>query len=212
MTPNELWDSLINDVYTITNREDLDVETALGVRNGIIRAHLCEQFPRDVQTSLITNSSISTTLFTIDTSANFPRFRTVADVKLLDVDGLAMDAPTVEVVELNDIYEPNYPGIKKPYIAYQAGTNLNIYAACGTYGAQVQWLQSPNITRDTIDSWIAQMIPDVIIWEAAVFIWGRTGNTEKAREGMITLKGTQTNPETGLYSLLKSNFGLLAGR
>lgn len=208
---SDLWDSLVADVITLTNRPELTAETSLGVRNGLIRAHLCDQFPRDMQTSVLTNAGVSTTLFTIDSSA-LTRFRTISAARLLDVDGNVIYNPEIEVVELGNIYDPDYPGVRKQNICYQAGTNLNIYVPCGTYGCSLDWFQSPAVTRDTITSWIAQMFPDVIIWEAAAFVWNRTGNTEKAREAMVTLKGTQQAPETGLYSLLKMNYGLLAGR
>lgn len=214
-TATDLWDAQLTDIITITNRPALTAETALGLRQGTLRAHLSDHYPRDMVISKITNAGASTTQFTIATTTSFTRYRDVRQVKLLDVDNAVLDFPEVEIVEVGDQYVPGYPGEKRPYVAWQAGTNLNVYASSGTYGAEVTWLQSPNITRETYDSWIAQLMPDIIIWEAAMFIWNRTGNEAKAIEAHNMLYGQAGNirsQETCLYALLKANYLNLAGR
>jgi len=213
-TQTDLWDAQIADIMELTNRPELDDLTALALRMATLKTHLCDHFVRDIVTSdqVAFDDSASVTSLSIATTTEFARFRDVHMVQLLDVDGVALDSPEVEIVEANDIFEPGYRGVKRPYIAWMAGSNLNIYAACGMYGARVLWFQSPNVTRDTYDSWIAQLFPDVIVWEAAMMVWNRTGNETKAKEAWVTLHGDQRNPEMGLINLLKSNYLTTAGR
>jgi hypothetical protein len=213
-TPAELWDEQLAAVYTMTNRPALVDETNMGVRMGTLRAHLSDHYPRDIVVTDVDpdEADTSATSLTIATSTDFTRFRDVAMVQLRDSSGDPLDMPEVEIVELGGQYDPNYRGVKKPYVAWLAGTSLNIYAACGTYGARVQWYQSPITVRATYDSWIAQIFPDIIQWEAAMFVWNRTGNEAKAKEAKLMLHGDGRNPETGLYSLLKANYLTTTGR
>lgn len=207
----DLWDSLVADVITLTNRPELTDETQLAVRMGILRAHSCAHFVRDLVTTQTALQSSSSTLLQVATSTTLLRFRDVAAVRLLDVDGNVLHNPEIELVEANDIYEYGYKGVRKPYVAWIAGTALNVYAACGMYGVEVLWYQSPNVTRATCDSWIAQLFPDAIIWEAAMMVWSRTGNEAKAKEAYKVLYGTGPT-DRGLYNELKSNFAITAGR
>jgi hypothetical protein len=215
MADTALWTQQINDIITITNRPELTAETALALRQATLRAHACAHFIRDLVVSAIPNSDLSQafTNLTIDIST-LARFRDVSGVKLLDVNGNVLTYPAVDVVEIGDIYEPGYEdrGILRQNICWLAGTNLNIYSGGGNYGAEVTWFQAPKLSSDVYDSWIAQMFPDVIIWEACYFIWNRSGNDNKAKEAYITLHGEPAKGADGLYQLLKSNFLTTAGR
>lgn len=207
----DLWDAQINDIITITNRPELNAETQLALRMATLKVHLGDKYVRDLVTTQTALLGTSQTLLQIATSTTLQRFRDVAQVQLLDVNGNLLDYPEIEIVEPGDIYEVGYTGVRKPYIAWLAGTALNVYAACGMYGAQVVWYQSPNVTRDTYDSWIAQLFPDIIVWEGAMFIWNRTGNEAKAQEAYKVLHGTGPN-DLGLYQTLATNYSNTAAR
>jgi hypothetical protein len=215
---NALWDSVAADVVSITNRPELVDVTALGVRQATLRAHGCAQFPRDLVITLVPNADQSQafTNIVVNTATEFVRFRDTKRVQLLDVNQNALDFPVVELVEVDDIYEPGYQdrGIKKSNIAWLAGTNLNVYTNSGSYGANVTWYQAPDLNPDTYNSWIAQLFADVIIWDAARFVWNRTGNEMKAKEAYQVLYGTPGVPdsiEASLYHMLKSNYLTTAG-
>lgn len=211
----DLWDAQLDAIYDMTNRPALVDETNLAVRLGTMRAHLSDHYARDIVGTSVPPAvaDTSATSLAMSTTSLFTRFRDVAMVQLQDVDSVAMDQPEVEIVEFGGQYDPVYKGVLKPYVAWLAGTQLNLYAACGTYGAYVQWYQSPNITRATYDSWIATFFADIIQWEGAMFIWNRTGNEKKAAEAKEILHGNPRNPtDVGLYSILKANFLTAAGR
>lgn len=213
--PTALWTGLVNDVYTLTNRPGLVAETILALKQATLRAHLIDLFPRDlvVSTYIDPSAESQTSLTVAVTAIPLARFRTVNMIKVLDVDSVALDAPTVELVELNDIFEPGYPGLKRPSIAWLAGSNINVYCTFGLYGIEVQWFQSPVLDPDNYVSWIAEMFPDVIVWAAARTVWNRSGNEAKAKEASALLGDLPPiNFQYGLYHDLRANFMTIAGR
>ena len=212
--PTALWDGLVDDVVTLTNRPGLVNETILGLKQGTMRAHLLDKFPRDlVITDYVDPSGESVNELAIPTTSTFTRFRDVSAVQLLDVDSEPLSAPVVELCEIDGIYEPSYPGVKKPWVAWLAGTSLNVYSVSGMYGARTNWWQSPNLDPDTYNSWIAESFPDVIVWYAARLVWNRSGNDAKMKEANIMLGDIPPiNFSSGLYHDLRVNFLSTAGR
>lgn len=202
----DLWDQQVADITTLVKRPDLTAEIQLAVRMGTLRAHLSDTYVRDLVTTQTPVLTASQTLLQVATSTTLQRFRGVSQVQLLDVNGNVLDQPEIECVEPGEIYEPGYDGVRKPYIAWLAGTALNIYAASGMYGAQIVWYQSPNVTRATYDSWIAQLFPDIVVWEGAYYLWTLTGNQEKAAAAYKILHGTPGSDDLGLYQMLDTSY------
>jgi len=205
------YDAIYNAVVTLTNRPDMPAETALGVSNATLTIHLADHFPRDIVSTDVPSATPAYTQ-SIDTQTYFPRFRDVAAVALLDVDGNQIPSPEIEVVEFGDFWVPGYPGVPKQNICWLAGTNLNVRSAVNAYGTTVDWFQSPTLLRDTYNSWIADVFPDPLIWYAAMVVWNRSGNENKAQETFRMLYGTPGNDYTALIPTLKRNFSTLAGR
>lgn len=209
-----LYSAIAADVAILTNQPHLVDEIALGIRHATMTAHACDKFSRDlVLAQHVEAVTTSTTSIVADiTSAPFVRFRDIAQVQVEDVEQAALDYPEVELVQVGDIYEPNYPGVKRPATAWLAGSNLNIYCAGGMYGATVNYYQMPALDEASYDSWIASAMPDVIVWGAAMIVWNRSGNEPKAKEAYTMLHGTMQNPEVGLLNVLKMNCLTTAGR
>jgi hypothetical protein len=177
----DLYDSIYNDVITLTGRPDLADETAVAIRTATLSIHGRTNWPRDLQTQLVKlpNSSNITAL---DIQVLFPRFRGLASVRITDVNFSPINGPDaiIEPVEVGDIYDPIY-GQLRNNIAYVGGTTLNIrnYTAC--YGYLVDYYSIPQVRRDAYSSWIAQLSPDAIVYQAASIVLSTNGNEEKAK-------------------------------
>lgn len=205
------YDAIKDAVVTLTNRPDYVDEIALAIRNATLSVHLCDHFPRDV---VSTSVPASTSSFSqqLDTLALFARFRDVSAIALRNADGEQILTPPIELVEIGDLYEPGYPGVRKQNIAWLAGSIINIYSSLASYGCYVDWFQSPSLDRDSYNSWIADSFPDPIVWYASMIVWNRSGNEKKSSEARTMLFGTPGNDYTALIPTLKRNFSTTAGR
>lgn len=176
----DLYDRVLADIYTLTNRLDLEQETELALRTATINAHHCDFFNRDHVTQLvqIPNASYLTAL---DIQNLFPSFRGVESIQLVDVNYAPIFTYEIDIVEIGDIYDPEYRTIKNN-IAYVAGTTLNIKSEVSSYGYLVGWYKAPSTRRDDYNSWIAQLYDPVIVFWAASIVLNTNGNEEKANK------------------------------
>lgn len=178
----DLYDSIYQDVVTLTNRPDLSDETAVAIRSATISAHSKTNWPRDLQTAFVKLPNVSN-LSALDIQVLFPRFRGLASVRITDVNFNPINGEDglIETVEIADIYDPIYAGQLRNNIAYVGGTTLNIRNYLSAYGYLVGYYSLPAVRRDQYSSWIAQLSPDVIIYQAASIVFSTNGNEEKAR-------------------------------
>lgn len=176
----DLYDALLQDVLELTKRPDLMEESQIALRTATLSIHGRASFPRDLVTSLVKlpNPAYQVAL---DIQALFPRLRGLNAVRVVDVNFAPIDTDVgkIEVVEPNDIYDPEYGSVKNN-IAYVAGTSINIRTAIEAYGYIVSYYQLPLVRREEYNSWIAQMSPDAIIYQAASIVFSTNGNEEKA--------------------------------
>lgn len=176
----DLYDSVYNDVVELTKRPDLESETAIAVRTATSSIHARAAFPRDsvVQLVKIPNSSFITSL---DAQLLFPGLRGLSTVRLCDVNYDPMEFPEIEIVEMGDIYDPIYRTLRNN-IAYLAGTSVIIRSGTAAYGFVVEYFKVPSVRRDSYNSWIAQLSPDVIVHQAASLVFATNGNEEKSQK------------------------------
>lgn len=203
----DLYDSLKADIINLTNRPDLEVEIELALKTATVSAHLSDFYPRDqVQTTVpLPDSPVYQAQLDIPTF--FPMFRAVSTVQLLDINNevVLSKAADIPVLELDDIY--NLDNRVRASCAYVAGSSLNIRYTNGMYGVLVSWFQSPNTTRDTYDSWIAQAVPAVIVFWAAAIVFNTNGNEEKANKYMKMVDNDPRGGGTmGLIQQLRNNY------
>lgn len=174
----DLYDKLLADILTLTNRPDLEAETELALRTATINAHHSDFYNRDHRTQLVQlpNPSYNSAL---DIQNLFPRFRGLETVQLLDVNYIPINDPEIEIIEIGDILDSEYRFVKNN-VAYVAGTTLNIRSNINSYGYSVGWYSSPQTRREEYNSWIAQLYDPVIVFWGAAIVLGTNGNEEKA--------------------------------
>lgn len=196
----DLYDSIYDDVITLTNRPDLSDETAVAIRSATLSMHSRAAWPRDLQTAFVELPNGASNLTALDIQVLFPRFKGVSSIRITDVNKAPINGPDalIECVELDDIYDPVYLQLRNN-IAYVGGTTLNIRNYIAAYGYLISYFAAPRVKRDEYSSWIAQLQPDSIIYQAAAIVLTTNGNEEKARSygGMV---------DKQLFPELVSNF------
>lgn len=193
----DLYDGIYNDVLELTKRPDLAEESLIAVRTATLSLHGRQAWPRDVATSLVKlpNASYLTAL---DAQVLLPRLKGLSTVRVCDVNFAPMESPHVEIVEMGDIYDPVY-GTLKNDIAYIAGTTVNLRTSVAASGYLIEYFQVPRANRNEYNSWIAELAPDVIVYQAAAIVFTTNGNEEKA-------SGYQRMVDKMLFPELVSNF------
>lgn len=202
---SDLFDSMIEDIYALTARPDLEGETMLALRAATNNSHFVDAFPRDMQTVEVL-LPIPAYAAQLDIPTLFPRLRGLGEVRVLGTDLLpqsSMAGSRIEIIELGDVYD-DY-GSLKSNIAYVAGDKVNIRNSQLSYGYIVEAFLAPFVRRESYNSWIAQLYPDVILYWAASLVLSTNGNEEKAAKymGMV---------EKQFVPFLKANFLLGATR
>lgn len=177
----DLYDSLLADILSLTNRPDLEVETELALKTATRSAHHSDFYNRDLVTNLVQLPN-GVYQVQLDAANLFPRLRGIDTIAPTDVNFAALteESQQIEILEIGDIRDPD--GVIRNNIAYLAGTSLNIRTAIKVYGFIVGWYRSPSALRTQYDSWIAQLYPDAIIYWAAAIVLNTNGNEEKANK------------------------------
>ena len=181
----DLYDEMVADVVTYTNRRDQVGEIEIAMRTATQNAHLVDMFFRDKVTTQVQlpNGSVQ---FAIDIPTMLPGLRGLVDIRPCDLNGNVLYTDTfsnsspIEIVENNDIYDPQYGNVK-PNIAYVSGSNLIIRYPISIGGFIVEYARAPQTRRELYNSWIAQEVPAIITFWASAIIFSTNGNQEKAQ-------------------------------
>lgn len=178
---SDLYDSIVSDTTTLTARPDLADEIAVAVRTATLSIHNRYSWPRDLVTQLVRLPNASN-ITAVDAQVLLPRLKGLSSVRLVDAEGnpLNGEEAQIEVVEIDDTFDPIYRTLKNN-IAYLAGTTVNIRSYIAAHGYLISYYQVRRVRRDEYDSWIAQLAPDVIVYQAASIVFSTNGNEEKAR-------------------------------
>ena len=174
---------LIADVYTITNRSDLVAETALAVKSATLKAHRLDFFSRDLyETAFEFSESLNKQ--TLDYITQISNFRALIYIRfyydtnevVTTVDATGPFAGIITPQEILDSY-----GYNRTDIAYVAGRTLEIRGSQAfdkiLLGAYVFPIVTPDVD---FSSWIADLYPYVIVYEAARHIFITIGKAEEA--------------------------------
>jgi len=178
----DLYNTIYDDVVTLTNRPDLAGETAVAVRTATISVHNSAAYPRDVETVPIKLPNPAY-IVGIDAQVSLPRLRGISQIVGLDVDYNVIESLAIDVVELGDTKDPEY-GTWKNNIAYLAGTAVNIRCSMPVYGFVIDYFMTPQVRPELYSSWIAMLMPDPIVYMAASIVLSTNGNEDKAKSYM----------------------------
>jgi hypothetical protein len=176
---SDTFDSIVADVITLTGRPDLAAEIEFAVRTATLSSHAGGAYLRDLNTELVQLVSPAY-LTAIDIGETLPRCRGVATLSICDSSFVPLESPEIEIVEIGDIRDPVYKMLKND-IAYLAGSSLNVRSSVPSYGYLVEYYTLPSTRRETFNSWIAQLMPAIIVYRAASIVHVTSGNVEKGK-------------------------------
>ncbi len=169
--------TIINDVYTVTSREDLAVDTLMAVRAATLKAHQIDFYPKDIKESGIqfdTAEYFQSFVY----GDLFPRWRTIKYLRKYDSVGQTA-GDFLDIVTPEETLDKSY-NKNKTDLAYLAGSLYNIRSSTQEQYYLVGFYEHPDVTEAGYSSWIAREHPFAIVYEAARSIFKATGDDAKA--------------------------------
>jgi len=170
---------LLTEVYALTNRPDLTAETTSAIKAATLKAHQTDFYSKDIFeigvefTDSDFRQSLDYTAFISNLRA-FKYIRRVED----ETDDVGKFFDIISVDESLDSY-----GINRVDVAYVAGRVLEMRSSVtftkALLGAYVFPIVAP--TADYA-SWIADLYPYVIIYEAARVVFKQIGYDEQSAQ------------------------------
>lgn len=187
------------EVILQTNRPDLVDLTLSAVKAATLKAHQTDFYPRDIYE---TGVSFSTSLYEQDfeVATFIPRFRAIKFARVYDN---ASGTPKqifelIDPINVLDTYNS-----ARLNIMYLGGAEIHFKCSDQFQHILFGCYLNPDVTTETFISWVADLYPYTIIYEAAAIVFRSIGQTDKAR-GARELAGEA-------YQLLRLNNVLAAG-
>ena len=169
---------LLSEVYIYTNRPDLVDETKSAVKSATIKWHHSDYYSKDIFETGISFDS-EAYKHSLDIYSLYSNFRAWKYIKRVenadDEEGKFFDIISPE--ELLDSY-----GNNRIDVAYVAGRATEIKAAVQFRYLLTGFYVTPIVTEENYSSWIADLHPYIIIYEAARKVLDFTDEMEKANK------------------------------
>ena len=170
------FDTLLSQIYSLTNRPDLVAETTLALQSATLKAHHLDFFPRDLTETALT-FSVPDYVQQLAYSSLWPRFRALKYLRKYDTlgqtAGTEFDIITPE--KALDSYK-----VERYDVCYMAGININIKSSTKDQYMLIGLYQNPDITPLGYNSWIADQHPMAIIFAASLMVFLTIGFQEQA--------------------------------
>lgn len=178
-----LWDDLVTEITTITNRPDLTAETSLALRQAVRAAHKSGKYWRDLSIVLKTGLSTTEALQSIDISADLPRFRQMAYVKSGSGEFF------YKAVDINNLLDDYDSYVLDVY--YAVGTSLKIRGSAPEASYELCYYAYPIVTpTSSFASWIADEHRDLLVAWGASNVLSMVGEQEiKGRMDQLVALG-----------------------
>ena len=177
---------LMEEVYLITARPDLEAETKSAVKRATLKAHKSDYYDKDLYEQGIQFEE-SSYIQTFDPHAQWNNFRTWKYFKRVTnpeaVNVAEYTTHPIDIISVDELLD-NYQA-QRSDIAYIAGRNLEIRASVAFTKALVGIYALPIVTDTGYISWVAEQYPYVIIHEAARAVFAAIGKLEESREQRI---------------------------
>ena len=184
MTYTEILDAVVS----LTNREDMAAEIQTAIQASTLRVHQSDYYSRDVTEDTITLAGTDY-LHSISIQAMFPRFRAVKYLRKWDPTGIdpISGLPTGLAGAFFDVLDPeaimDTYGVNKENIYYVTGGALQLRSSTQISSLLAGWYQSPKISPvGQFSSWIAEVVPHAIIFDACSIIFQMVAQQEQSRK------------------------------
>lgn len=188
MTLNEL----VAEVNLLTKRPDLVPQVESAIKAATLKTHQANLFPQDVLERHITFGT-EAYVHSIDYMSIVPNFRTFKYLVKVDpssgTGGVFLTLITPEAIF-------GHSSQYRVDVCYIAGRQLEVRSSTSVKDFIFACYVSPIVTSENFSSWVADIYPYVIIYEAARVISARIGNTAEADEFRVLAKEYLFNLES----------------
>jgi len=184
---------ILEEVYLITNRRDLEAETKSAIKKATIKAHLTDFYYRDLFETGVEFTELSHRQ-ALDLNSMFNNFRAIHYVKRVDssTDEVGVSFEEIDPTQTLDTY-----GYLRSDVFYIAGRTCELRSSVAFDKALVGIYVLPIVTENEYSSWIANLVPYFIIHEAARTVLRVIGYLEESNaqarevaEQLLLLKQT----------------------
>lgn len=170
------FEELVEEVFILTNRRDLVAETESSVKAATLRMHKLDFFSRDIYETGIEFDSPQYRQ-SLDYITLVSNFRAIKYVRIVqdqnDEDGKLLEIITPD--EVLDSYGQN-----RNDIAYIAGRVLEIRSSTTFTKALFGCYVSPIVRIGAYESWVAELNPFAIVYDAARVVYRAIGQMEES--------------------------------
>lgn len=184
---NATLTSLVNDVYTLTNRPDLVGETIIAVRNATLKAHNSDYYYKDLFETGI-QFDFPKAQQAVEYKQLIPRWRSLKYVRkcYVGTDGKPCPTEFLEVIAPENVVDAY--SVNREDVCYVAGIELQIRANTALQYALLGCYIHPDVTPDNYKSWIADEQPAAIVYAAAAIVFKTIGYDEQtaAYQSLVT--------------------------
>jgi len=174
---NSSLTTLVNNVYSLTNRPDLVSETLLAVQNATLKAHRSDFYPKDLLETGIQFDSPNT-LQTLAYKTIVPSWKALKYLRKYDYSsppGIALDF--LKIVAPDNVLDDYNLNVDD--VCYVAGLNLQIRTKQAMQYFLLGCYVNPIVTAQGYASWIADEQPACILYDAAATIFKTIGFDEQ---------------------------------
>jgi hypothetical protein len=169
---NHSLTSLVNDVFTLTNRPDLVGETTLAVRNATLKAHKSDYYYKDLFETGIT-FDFAQTQQSLEYKQLIPRWRALKYIRKYS----AGPGSFLEIITPEQVLD-SYSATREN-VCYVAGQEIKIRSLDACQNFLLGCYVHPDVTTDNYCSWIAEEQPAAIVYEAVATIFKTIGYDEQ---------------------------------
>lgn len=177
------FDELVQTVYQITNRPDLENETKAAIKAATLKGHQSDFYSKDIHETGIEfdTEDYRQSLDYISLISNFRALKYLRRVESA-TDDIGKFFAIVTPEEVLDSY-----GCNRNDVAYVAGRVIEIRSAVSFKYALLGAYVLPIVREGAYSSWIAEQHPYFIIYESARVIFRMLGQMEEsnAQAGLV---------------------------
>ena len=167
---------LLDEVYSLTNRSDLIAETKTAVKAATLKAHQSDFYSKDIHEDRIT-AETADYIHSIDYISLFSNFRSLKYIRKYDLANNEM-GDFIQVLEPEEVLD-SY-GLAKTDVCYVAGRNIEVKSSTAIDNLIIGCYVLPIVTESGYSSWVAELYPYVIVFEAARVVFKTIGYDEQS--------------------------------
>jgi len=170
------FNELLQEVYAVTNRPDLISESKMAIKAATLKAHQSDFYSKDIYEQYVTLGDEASYLWSLDYISLISNLRSFKYVRKLDPEGTPGDFITIlSPEEVLDTY-----GASRQDIAYVAGRILEIKSSTEINTCLLAAYVNPIVAEGSYSSWVADLYPYVIVFEAARVLFKTIGYDEQS--------------------------------